>query len=97
MMNKIRLAPRRGIAGLNDFNDLAESGTLNRLARSRGILHTLSHLLREHRGIQLIAAPCSPEGASDHGEYGHGFLGTLEHGWQRRAEPRCTRVCGSSR
>src|SRR5215475_9988000 len=27
------LAPHRGIAGVNDFNDLAESGTLNRLAR----------------------------------------------------------------
>jgi hypothetical protein len=30
------LAPRMGTARVNDFNNLAESGTLNRLAPSRG-------------------------------------------------------------
>jgi hypothetical protein len=37
------LAPRRGIAGASNFNDLAQSGSLNRLAGSRGIMPGVTH------------------------------------------------------
>ena len=38
------LAPRRGIAPRNDFNDLAQSGSLNHLVRSREIVPGVTHL-----------------------------------------------------
>jgi len=51
-----------GCANYSDFNDLAESMTLNRLTRSRLIVHRASHLWRrssaERRGI--IASSNTP-------------------------------------
>jgi hypothetical protein len=51
-----------GIAGASEFNELAQSGSLNRLARYRGFVQGVTHPVASSESIQFHASHAAPVG-----------------------------------